>query len=135
MDGNSVFLLAWASLFSIQSFKLWQAIGLFFLSLFLFLSNAKLSMIFIYIVIVGVLFLQSRFTRKEKLLVMGTATVFVGGMIAYFVFSYMKGNIASYQLNRLLGFINPNEYASSSGYQYVIVQNVMKIQGYSVRKI
>ncbi|MFP3916606.1 FtsW/RodA/SpoVE family cell cycle protein [Lysinibacillus telephonicus] len=124
-----LFLIAWASIFSNTSFKLWHCIGLFAFSIYLFLWIANLSMLFIYIVIVSVLFLQSKFSRKEKLLVVGAAAILMVGIIIFFTVSYMKGNIAHYQVDRLLGFIAPYEHASGSGYQYVTLENAIKNAG------
>lgn len=124
-----LFLIAWASFFSTTSFKLWHYIGLFVFSIFLFLYIANLSMLFIYIVIVSVLFLQSRFTRKEKLLVVGAAAILMIGIVVFCTVSYMKGNIAPHQVDRLLGYINPYEHASGSGYQYVTLENAIENAG------
>ncbi|KGR75646.1 FtsW/RodA/SpoVE family cell cycle protein [Ureibacillus sinduriensis] len=124
-----LFLLAWASLLSTSSFKLWQGAILFLFSVFLFGLVPNLSMLFIYIAIVGVLFLLSNFTRKEKLLVSGSVIGLAIGIIILYVVAYKNGSIAPYQISRLLGFINPEEYATGSGYIYVTLENALKSAG------
>ncbi|MDN4495247.1 FtsW/RodA/SpoVE family cell cycle protein [Ureibacillus aquaedulcis] len=122
-------LMAWASLFSSPSFKLWQGATLFVFSIFLFLYIPNLSMLFIYILLVGVLFLQSGFSRKEKYLVGGIVAVLAVGMITLFIAAYKNGSIAPYQISRLLGFMNPEKYAFDSGYLYVTLENVLRNAG------
>ncbi|HWK22708.1 MAG TPA: FtsW/RodA/SpoVE family cell cycle protein [Ureibacillus sp.] len=122
-------LIAWASLFSNLSFKLWQGIILFVLSIYLFLHFPNLPILFTYIVLVGILFLQSKFTRKEKLIIVGTSIMLVVGVIGYTVFAYSKGLIAQYQLIRILAFISPEEYSDSSGYLYLTLETVLNNAG------
>lgn len=119
-----LYLVAWASLLNKLTFKLWQFVGLFVFSMLLFLSIANLLIPFIYMILVGVLFLQSRFTRKEKVLVIGTGTVVMVGIIVLIL-----GKIAPYQINRLSGFMNPKEHASGSGYQYILLEQSLKNAG------
>lgn len=121
-----LFLIAWASFFSTATFKLWQGIGLFVVSVFLFLQLSNLPMLYIYIVLVSVLFLQSRFTRNEKMLVVITAALLVVGIIVSSVVSYLKGYIAPYQITRILGFINPDKYPTGSGYLYITLENALR---------
>ena len=121
-----LFLIAWASFFSTATFKLWQGIGLFGVSVLLFLQLANLPMLYIYIALVGVLFLQSRFTRKEKILVVCAAILLVGGIIVSSVVSYLKGYIAPYQIDRILGFINPEKYPTGSGYLYLTLKKALE---------
>ena len=121
-----LFLIAWSALLARQSFKIWQAISLFIISLLLFSSVANLSIFFIYVVLVGVLFLQSQFSRKEKLLVFSGVGTLAVGFVIFTVISYLKGIIKSYQFQRLFGFLNPEEHADSSGFMYVLLEKSLR---------
>ncbi|WP_237658419.1 FtsW/RodA/SpoVE family cell cycle protein [Ureibacillus xyleni] len=123
-------LIAWATLLSTTSFKLWQGIALFLLSIFVFTLVGNLPMLFIYIVIVGVLFVQSKFSRKEKFWVVSSLSLIVVGIFVFTTVAIVKGMIAEYQYARFASFLNPEKYETGFGYLYLQLEKAITNAGW-----
>ena len=121
-----LYCIAWAALFTKKTFTLWQAIVLLLLSIFLFSYIANLSVLFIYSVLVGVLFMYSKYSRKQKVIVVGAVVTLIISYIIFMWLSYQNGIIENYQIARLLGYLNPSDYAYNEGYMYVLLDNLLK---------
>lgn len=121
-----LYCIAWAALFSKQNFALWKATVLVGISFILFSFNADLSILLIYGALVAVLFMKSKFSRKQKSIVAGTGATLIISFIMFTWFSYQNGDIAKYQLDRLLGFLNPSEYANGAGYMNLLLANLLQ---------
>lgn len=124
-----LFCIAWAALFSKENFRLWQAIVLGVFPLIIFSVIPNLSVLFIYSVMTFVLFLQSKFSWKQKraIIVLVVATIIC--FISFMVVSYKKGFIADYQLARLWGYLHPEQYTDTGGYVYVQLQELLNNVG------
>lgn len=118
--------IAWAGLFSKTRTKLWHALILSFIPLFLILMIANLSVLLISIVMTFVMVLFGNFTRKEKTvwLFLSVGTILTG--ILLIVIGLGNKLLMPYQFDRLLGFLNPEKFAETSGYMYVLLNDVMQ---------
>lgn len=114
-----LFVIAWAGIFSLPTISLWRIIALFIVSVICYLLVAPLFVVFLYIILISVMFLQSTFSLKEKWGV--SLTIILGGISIAFMISTMQ----DYQLARLLGFLNPEKYAEGSGYIYLLLRDVV----------
>jgi cell division protein FtsW (lipid II flippase) len=119
------FLLAWASFFQQKRLKVWQFIMLFLLPLFLLFSIPSLSTVYIYSIMVFVMFLWSQFSRKIKL-ILSSSAVIMALLISVVSWKYLK----PYQKERLLGFLAPEEYASTSGNLYIRIDELLSKAGW-----
>ena len=121
-----LYCIAWAALFSKQNFALWKAIVMMGISFILFSMNADLSILLIYGALVAVLFMKSKFSRKQKSIVIGAVAALIIGFIIFTWSSYQNGSIAKYQIDRLLGFLNPAGYADGAGYINVMLTDLLQ---------
>ena len=119
------FLLAWASFFNHKKLKLWHLLLLFLVSLWLFSNTANLPAMYIYTAMVFGLFCCSRFSQKIK---WGITGGIVGSLLllVLLVWPSMK----MYQIERLLAFINPEQYATGAGYLQLLAQDLMSKAGW-----
>ena len=115
-----LFIIAWASIFNLPTIKLWKVIVLFIVSVICYLNIAPISVVFLYILLVSVMFLQSKFSVKEKWIVSLSCMTLVGIGIAF-----MVSTVQHYQLERLVGFFNPESSAEGSGYIYLLLKDVV----------
>lgn len=120
-----LFLVAWASFFNHKKLKLWHLSILFIVSLWLFLNTANLPVIYIYAVMVFGVFWCSRFSRKIKLTITGT----IAGLLLLFGFLFLQF-AQIYQKERLLAFINPEQYASGAGYMMLLLEEHISKAGW-----
>lgn len=121
-----LYFIAWSALFTKETFALWQGIVLVSLSFLLFSYIANLSALFIYSVLVGVLFMYSKFSRKQKVIVVGAMSTLLISYIIFMWLSYQNGIIENYQIARLLGYLNPLAYAEDAGYMYVLLSDLLQ---------
>lgn len=119
------FLLAWASFFNHKKIKIWHLLLLFIFSFKLFSNTANLPAMYIYTAMVFGLFCCSRFSRKVKWGITGgiVGSLFLVGLIAW-------PSIKMYQIERLLAFISPEQYASGAGYINLLLEEHISKAGW-----
>ncbi|MBO1511522.1 FtsW/RodA/SpoVE family cell cycle protein [Metabacillus bambusae] len=108
------FFLAWASFFNNKKLKGWHFGILVFISTFLFFIADSIATTYIYIVMVISMLGWSKFSRKTILIILGSmvSSFFILGIL---VWKY----ISLEQKDRILGFLNPEKYATGAGYPYL----------------
>lgn len=121
-------LVALAHFFTKPSFKLWQAMFICLLPIWLILQLPNLALAFIYTAVMSVLFFFSRFTRKIKQVIGGLSIAFLGCCILFF--DLYANQLAPYQLARLNGFFSPQMYADAEGYDYLNLQKIIANSGW-----
>ncbi|MED0971599.1 FtsW/RodA/SpoVE family cell cycle protein [Bacillus paramycoides] len=116
------FFLAWASFFNNSRIKVMHLVFLYLFSLCLFLIVSTLSTIFIYIMMVFVMLWWSKLGKKKALIItVVTICLFtLGGLFA----------VKEYQLDRILGYINPEQDAGGAGFMYIRLKEVMSSAGW-----
>ncbi|MBM7702729.1 FtsW/RodA/SpoVE family cell cycle protein [Metabacillus iocasae] len=124
------FLVAWARFFEKASMPLYLLGGLFILPGFLFLQVPDLATFGIYTGMVGFMFLFSSYSRKSKVYTISLAALTLVGYIGFILIGISKSSIKPYQLERLLGFINPSKYSDTSGYMYVVAKKYLSEAGW-----
>ncbi|WP_085994183.1 FtsW/RodA/SpoVE family cell cycle protein [Oceanobacillus senegalensis] len=119
------FFLAWASLFNNSKLKVWHLGILFLFSLYLFLMIPNLSTTFIYTMMVLVMLWWSKLGKKKALIitVVPICLSIIGGF-------YFWSSAEKYQLQRILGYLNPKNYADGAGYMYVRLTELMSSAGW-----
>lgn len=115
-----LFIIAWASIFNLPTIRLWKVIVLFIVSVICYLNIAPISVVFLYILLVSVMFLQSAFSVKEKWIVSLSFMMLVCIGMAFIV-----STVEHYQLARILEFLNPESYGEGSGYIYLLLRDVV----------
>ena len=121
------FLLAWASFFNNGRAKIWQLGILFLFSLYLFLMIPNPSVTFLYIIMVFMMLWWSSLGKKKALLItIGTVclSIISGGLL------YFQSSINEYQLSRILGFLNPENDATGTGYMYLHLKDLLSSAGW-----
>jgi cell division protein FtsW (lipid II flippase) len=119
------FLLAWASFYHQKTLKVWQFIGLVLFPMFLLLSIPSLPSFYIYSIMVFVMFFWSQFSRKIKI-ILSSMTVLITLIISVFSWNTLK----PYQKERLLGFLAPEEYVTTSGNLYIRMDELLSKAGW-----
>ncbi|MGY0693740.1 FtsW/RodA/SpoVE family cell cycle protein [Virgibacillus sp. FSP13] len=114
------FFLAWSSFFNNSRLKVWHLGILFLFSLYLFLMIPDLSASFIYTMMVFVMLWWSKLGKKKILI---TTVVSISSSII--VGFYIWFSAEEYQLQRILGFLNPKNYVDGAGYTYVRLKELM----------
>ncbi|EKN70077.1 cell cycle protein FtsW [Neobacillus bataviensis LMG 21833] len=119
------FFLAWASFFTIEKLKIWQFAILFFVPILLFLNFPHSVIIFMYSVMVFVMLWWSKFSRKTMMSISGItfSLVLIIGFISWQL-------LQTYQLVRILAFLNPKKYANGAGYLPLRVKELMSKAGW-----
>lgn len=119
------FFLAWASFFNNSKLKVWHLGILFLFSLYLFLMIPNLSTTFIYTMMVFVMLWWSKLGKKKALIitVVPICLSIIGGL-------YFWSSAEEYQLQRILGYLNPENYADGAGYMYVRLTELMSSAGW-----
>ncbi|MBM7602854.1 cell division protein FtsW (lipid II flippase) [Metabacillus crassostreae] len=123
LSGNSLyslFLVFWAFYFSKEKPKLFVIAGVYLFSVFLLMRLPSLSDVFIYSILVFTLFICS---SKSKKAIYTTIGVILGLVIT--TASTFWFNTKEYQKDRLLGFLNPNEYSQGAGYMYIKLKELI----------
>lgn len=119
------FLLAWASFFNSSRLNVWYLGILYLFSLYLFLMIPNLSTAFIYIMMVFVMLWWSKVGKKKALMmtVVPICLSIIGGLLFW-------PSVKEYQLARILGFLNPKNYADGPGYIYLRLKELMSSAGW-----
>ncbi|HFJ9285432.1 TPA: FtsW/RodA/SpoVE family cell cycle protein [Bacillus toyonensis] len=116
------FLLAWASFFNNGRLKIRHLLILYLFSLYLFLTISVLSSIFIYITMVFVMLWWSKLGKK-KALVITVVTICLFTLVGLF-------SVKEYQVDRILGYLNPGHDAGGQGFMYIRLKEVMSSTGW-----
>lgn len=117
--------LFWASLFAKRKAKLWLMILIYFTTTFLFIRLYALPVAMIYSILVLFLFWGSSFKRKTIYLT--TLIVACTGLI---LISFIWSRTWAYQINRLLGFLNPEGDPNGLGYMYIKIKEMISGGGW-----
>ena len=119
------FFFAWASFFHNRKLKVWHFSLLFFISTYLFLIANSIATTFIYIVMVISMLGWSKFNRKTICSIWGGMISFLF-IIAGLYWRYMP----LYLKDRILGFLNPEKYATGAGYPYLYAKEFIYNAGW-----
>ncbi|HDX9590690.1 TPA: FtsW/RodA/SpoVE family cell cycle protein [Bacillus pseudomycoides] len=119
------FFLAWASFFNNSRLKVWYLGILCLFSLYLFLTIPNLSETFIYTMMVFVMLWWSKLGKKKALIitVVSICLSIIGGL-------FFWSSVNAYRMDRILGFLNPENYAGGPGYMYVRLKELMSSAGW-----
>lgn len=117
--------LAWASFFNDRKLKIWQLGILFFIPCYFMFKLPSISTIYIFGVMVFLMFCWSQFSRKAILSALGVIFSFL--LIVGIIFCNTS---APYQKIRLLGFLNPEQYANTSGYMILHIKEALSQAGW-----
>jgi len=103
------FFLAWASFITNKRLEIWHLGVLFVLSFYLLFTIPSISTAYIYTVMVFAMFWWSKYSRKTILVftILTSSSFFVFGLIIWPL-------LAFYQKLRLLEFINPEKYPTTT---------------------
>ncbi|MEK3890173.1 FtsW/RodA/SpoVE family cell cycle protein [Bacillus sp. FSL K6-3431] len=94
-------------------------IGLFSLTLLLYIPVSNLSNILIYVSMVFTMYVWT--IRKQRKRVLGTFIALIIGASSLLIWKYNP----FYMKHRLLGFLNPGKYADDSGFMYVQIKKYL----------
>ncbi len=119
------FFLAWASFFNNRKLKVWQLSVLFLLPLYLLLNIPSLSTTFLYLMMGFIMLWWSQLSKKKVLFI--TIVPLVFSMIAGL---FLLSSVKAYQLDRISGFLYPEQYANGSGYMYVRLKELILAGGW-----
>ena len=119
------FFLFWASFFNTGKAKLWQATLIFFITSFMFLSIGGFSTFFIHSVMVFSMIWLSNI-KSLKILGATLTAMFLVTIAGLAIWPFLE----EYQLERLLSFLNPENFSDSSGYLYIRVKELMLSAGW-----
>jgi cell division protein FtsW (lipid II flippase) len=114
------FLLAWASFFNYKKFKHWQFVGLFLIPVFMFLALPSMTSAYIYIIMVFVMLCWSQFSPKTIVTIF---TLFFSFVLILGVTSW--NFLKEYQKERLLAFLNPEDYSTGAGYLNLKIEEIL----------
>ncbi|WP_232328951.1 MULTISPECIES: FtsW/RodA/SpoVE family cell cycle protein [Metabacillus] len=120
-----IFWLAWASFFHCNKLKIWQFAALFSMSFILFFEAGSITTTAIYSSMVYVMLCWSIGSRKNVLKI--TFISICIAIIAGFIFWF---SLNTDQLERLLGFLNPEDHSSTAGYTYLHIKELISIAGW-----
>ncbi|MFZ7943281.1 MULTISPECIES: FtsW/RodA/SpoVE family cell cycle protein [Bacillaceae] len=121
------FFLAWASFFTNERLKVWQFFILFFLPFFFFFTVPSTPVIFMYTVMVFVMIWWSKYSYKKIGSIFG---IMVSGFTLFGWMAWQWQYLKMYQMERLMAFINPEEYSSGAGYLVLRVKELMTEAGW-----
>lgn len=119
------FFLAWASFFNNSRLMVWHLGILYLFSLYLFSMIQNISSTFIYIMMVFVMLWWSKLGKKKALMitVVTICLSIIGGL-------FIRYSVKEYQLARILGFLNPENYAGGPSYMYLRLKDLMSAAGW-----
>ncbi|HHY73749.1 MAG TPA: FtsW/RodA/SpoVE family cell cycle protein [Bacillus bacterium] len=117
--------LAWAPFFNNSKLNIWQLGGLFLFPLYLFLRTPNIPVAFSYTVIVFVMLWWSKIGRKKVIFItVGYACLaLIGSSLSWSL-------LHEYQKERILGFLNPEEYANDAGFLYLRLKELTSSVGW-----
>ncbi len=119
------FMIAWACSFNRDTFKVYQFILLFFVSLLLFFMIPSIATIYLYLAMVLSMLWWSKFSTRQKGVVSG---ITMGSLLLIGIFSW---NYQPYFIkDRMLGFLNPGKVADGAGYQVLQIQELLSKAGW-----
>lgn len=117
--------IAWAILFSNSKVKLWKALLFVSISFIVIGITGNIASLLVFSVMSLIMLLNGHFEKKQKIaMIIGVFTAIIA-FIAWIVVSIWNGGIRLYQLERVLGFLKPEEYADGSGWIYLRVNEVI----------
>ncbi|WP_249870084.1 FtsW/RodA/SpoVE family cell cycle protein [Oceanobacillus saliphilus] len=117
--------LAGASFMNNVNLKVWHHCILFLFPLYLLLSIGNFSVSFIYISMAFVMLWWSKLD-KNKVLVMTVVPLImliIGGL-------YFWYNLKEYQLDKILAWLNPENYPDEGGFIYLTVRELLSTAGW-----
>lgn len=118
------FFLAWASFFNNSKLKVWHLGIMFLFSLYLFLTIPNMSMSFLYTMMVFVMLWWSKSGKKHALMI--TVVLIFSSIIGgLYLWSFKME-----QWDRILGFLNPEDYANGPGYMYLQLKELISAAGW-----
>ena len=121
-------LIALTSFFNKRRWKGWQLTLFAAIPLYFFFALPNLAVTVLYVAVVAVLFGYSYFNRKQKLVVFSVAGGFSLVWVAFSVYAYHH-LLAPYQTERIAAFLNPDQYADSSGYMNLQLRKALAEAG------
>lgn len=120
-----LFMIAWACFFSRDTFKVYQFIFLFLVSLVLFFMIPSIATTYLYFAMVLSMLWWSQFSNRQKGFVSGITmgSLLLIGMISWQYQPY-------YIKDRMLGFLNPEKVADGAGYQVLQIKELISGAGW-----
>jgi len=128
ITGSSLFpllLVFWAFYLSKEKPKLIVVLGVYLLSVFLFIELPSFPNVFIYSVLVFILFISSSISKKAIYTTIGVSFTLILSLVSILLFTAKE-----YQKVRLLAYLNPDEYAQNAGYTYILLKDLMSAGGW-----
>ncbi|KUP09624.1 hypothetical protein Q73_02210 [Bacillus coahuilensis m2-6] len=122
----TILFIAWLSYLGDSEANLLWVFILFVVSVYFFVMVPALSATLMYVTIVGIL-LWVRFPERRRTFVMMVGSFIV--VFSTYVFINID-NIERYQLERLLAFINPENYKDNAGYNYLNNKELLSKSGW-----
>lgn len=128
ISGSSLlplFLVFWASYFSKKKPNLLVVIGVYLLSVLLFLGLPSFSAVIIYSILVFALFCYSSISKKAIYTTIGISLGLVLTVVSILWFT-----VKEYQKVRVLAFLHPSEYSQTAGYMYIALKDLLSKGGW-----
>lgn len=120
-----LFLLSWAAVFNQKKFTFWKMAISLLLSLYLFSMSATLPTIILYLATVLSIFLTSGFKWKNKWVLMVVVVGFLL-LLSFIVWPHRRFSL----FDRLLAFINPEQFAEGDGYLILLLREHISNAGW-----
>ncbi|MCG3089299.1 FtsW/RodA/SpoVE family cell cycle protein [Sporosarcina cyprini] len=118
-----LFLLSWAAVFNQKNSAFWKMAILLLLSLYLFSMSA--TTIILYLATVLSIFLKSGFKWKNKWVLMVVVVGFLL-LLSFIVWPHRRFSL----FDRLLAFINPEQFAEGDGYLILLLREHISNAGW-----
>lgn len=120
-----IFLVFWAFYLSKDKPKLIIVLGLYLISVFLFMRLPSFPDVFIFSMLVFILFIFSSLSKRTIYTTIGVSFGLLLTTVSVFWFTTKE-----YQKVRLLAFLNPSEYQHSAGYMYLVLKDLRTAGGW-----
>ncbi|PFG13507.1 FtsW/RodA/SpoVE family cell cycle protein [Bacillus sp. es.036] len=120
-----LFYVGFSALFISSKVSYWKFLLLCSVPIFFFLIVLDPNSIFVFSAMTVVLLWFSD-VRKKRILLLAVSSLAVMFSAGYLLW----GNLDDYQKDRILGYLNPTEYADSSGYMYLQAKELLKAAGW-----
>lgn len=117
--------LAWASFFNDKRLKIWQLGILFIIPCYFIFTLPSISTAYIYVVMVFIMFWWSQFSRKTVLSSLG---IFISSLLIVGIIFWKAS--ATYQKSRLQAFLDPEQYADTTGYMILHLKGILSKAGW-----
>jgi cell division protein FtsW (lipid II flippase) len=119
------FYLGWAAFFREEIVRVWKAAVLFVATIVMFMLTLNPVSVFTYSVMVFVMMWWSRLDRKKVL------TVSISSFAILITIGIMLWNTTrGYQKERMLAFLNPEAFSTTSGFMYIRVKDLFTQAGW-----